>query len=747
LIASFQSTSRSAVDGEDYLGFASSAFWEENWLVDIPRSVGRVSTRFGFLPIIDDNVVEGDEQLALTVLQPSSSINLGGEQIILGGARGRFEAPVTIVDNDFNRGILAFSSPTYTVDENGLKVTLTVVRTNGSAGAVSVDYTTRNGTALAGQDYTAKQLTLTFAPGQVSRTIEIDILDDSFIEPDETFSLVLTNATGGAKFPGGTVTSTESAVVTIIDNDFAPGHINFAVSDFSVAENDGPATITVRRTGGSVAQVSVRLTTSPGGTATAGADYTGVDQVLTWDHGDTTPRLVAVPILNETPALVEGPETVFLTLSMESLPGLIGSVGTAILTIVDDDSYGTFEFSQAVYQGDENGGSAAITVLRLAGTAGTVLVDYEVAEAAPGAGDPSIPPATPGTEFVTATGVLQFLPGDTAKSFLVTLLDDTVQDGDKKIGLALTGVDFGVVGALNAGVLNVVDNETFNGPAGSLDPTFIATAGPNGDVLDMALQPDGKLLLAGEFTRLNGVTKSRLGRLNTDGSLDGTFNQGLGPNGAVRVMNLQPNGKILLGGFFTSIQGTNRNYLARINSDGTADTFFNPGTGPDNPVLAMALTAEGRIVIGGSFASYNSVQRPRVVMLNTNGTLYVPFNTGFGPDGDVFAVAVQRDGKVLIGGEFTHVNGVPRAKNGGDPSDTWLCHLPPLAANPHKWSRRESELGFHRAAEYGAPSSLQRIRPYFQSVRKTPPRNNPLPWLTPQWKCLPDLYPGADESR
>ncbi|MEZ4791149.1 MAG: T9SS type A sorting domain-containing protein [Flavobacteriales bacterium] len=203
--------------------------------------------------------------------------------------------------------------------------------------------------------------------------------------------------------------------------------------------------------------------------------------------------------------------------------------------------------------------------------------------------------------------------------------------------------------------------------AGSIDPTFNAAdagfnngLGPNGQVVASMQQPDGRILIAGDFNGYNGVTRNRLARLSTDGTLDPTFNPGTGPISSVYDMALLPDGKILIAGDFTFYAGTARNRIARLNADGTVDATFNPGSGANGTVFAMAVQADGRILIAGSFTSYNGFPRNRIVRLNANGSIDLSFAPGSGANNTLLSVAVQPDDRILIGGDFTSYNGAGR---------------------------------------------------------------------------------------
>ncbi|MSP40112.1 MAG: hypothetical protein EXR70_16600 [Deltaproteobacteria bacterium] len=227
-------------------------------------------------------------------------------------------------------GSLQFSAATYSVSENGVNAVITITRTGGSSGAVGATFATSNGTATAGSDYTAVNQTVSFATGDTtSKTVNIPITNDTTSEFDETVNLTLSSPTGGA-----TLGSQSTAVLTILDDDApAPaGSLQFSAATYSVNENGGNAVITITRTGGSTGAVGATFATS-NGTATAGSDYTAVNQTVNFANGDTVSKTVNIPIT--TDSSVEGDETVNLTLSLPTGGATLGSQSTAVLTIVD----------------------------------------------------------------------------------------------------------------------------------------------------------------------------------------------------------------------------------------------------------------------------------------------------------------------------------------------------------------------------------------------------------------------------
>jgi hypothetical protein len=227
-------------------------------------------------------------------------------------------------------GTLQFSAATYGVGEGGGSATITITRTGGSIGAVGATVSTSNGTATAGSDYTAVSTTVSFANGDsTSKTVSIPITDDAVAEGNETVNVALSAATGGAALG-----SPATAVLTITDND-AAGSLQFSAATYGVGEGGGSATITITRTGGSAGPVGVTFATS-NGTANAGSDYTAVSQTVSFTNGDTANKTVSVPITNN--GIAEPSETVNLTLSNPTGGATLGTPGSAVLTIVDDDS-------------------------------------------------------------------------------------------------------------------------------------------------------------------------------------------------------------------------------------------------------------------------------------------------------------------------------------------------------------------------------------------------------------------------
>lgn len=195
---------------------------------------------------------------------------------------------------------------------------------------------------------------------------------------------------------------------------------------------------------------------------------------------------------------------------------------------------------------------------------------------------------------------------------------------------------------------------------GSLDGSLNLGTAINGFVSAVAVQPDGKLLVGGEFSTIAGGARGRVARLTAAGALDASFNPGAGFPASVGVMRafaVQADGKILVGGGFTSFNGTTRNRLVRLNPDGSFDTGFNLGTGFNGEVYTVGVQADGKIMVGGSFGSYRGVRWINLIRLNADGTPDAAFhNSVNGLNGGVYSVVQQADGKYMVGGAFSFYN-------------------------------------------------------------------------------------------
>ena len=196
---------------------------------------------------------------------------------------------------------------------------------------------------------------------------------------------------------------------------------------------------------------------------------------------------------------------------------------------------------------------------------------------------------------------------------------------------------------------------------GTLDAAFNPTSGANGEIEVVLVQGDAKILLAGKFSAVNGVGRNHIARLNGDGSLDTGFDPGAGANSTVWSLAVQADGKVLMGGDFSIVNGTNRSRIARLNADGSLDTSFNPGTGADDTVYSVLWQSTGKVLMGGNFLNINGTPRSHIARLTSSGAVDATFTPGAGANDYVFTMISQPDLRVFIAGNFTSFNGAPRA--------------------------------------------------------------------------------------
>ena len=232
------------------------------------------------------------------------------------------------------------------------------------------------------------------------------------------------------------------------------------------------------------------------------------------------------------------------------------------------------------------------------------------------------------------------------------------------------------------------DNGTFRNNVarlqadGSLDSSFNPDLPPGVDISGaydgstataaFALQPDGKVLVVGVSTQLDICGDANCGpsfsyfviRLNPNGSRDTSFDPTLGDHflsveETMDTVAVQPDGKVLVGGTFRGIKGTNRNGIARLNADESLDGSFNPVTGVSGgSVSSIAVQSDGKVLVGGYFTTVNGTNRNNMARLNADGSLDGSFKPGTGANQTVLSIALQSDGKALIGGYLNSVNGV-----------------------------------------------------------------------------------------
>lgn len=192
--------------------------------------------------------------------------------------------------------------------------------------------------------------------------------------------------------------------------------------------------------------------------------------------------------------------------------------------------------------------------------------------------------------------------------------------------------------------------------AGEIDPTFTIgnSISTYASIRAIAVQSDGKIIGVGEFSKFNDDDANGIIRFNPDGTKDESFVTGIGFNGIVHCVAIQPDGKILLGGAFTSYNGELATYFIRLNTDGSYDHSLDSST--NGIVRCIVVQPDGKILVGGQFGSFNGFACSKIVRINPDGTLDSSFLTTTGY-GFVASIALQSTGKIMIGGSFSTYNG------------------------------------------------------------------------------------------
>lgn len=223
-----------------------------------------------------------------------------------------------------------------------------------------------------------------------------------------------------------------------------------------------------------------------------------------------------------------------------------------------------------------------------------------------------------------------------------------VRPADNKI---LIGGNFSTYGGASR------NNLAWTNADGSVDGLLAGLSGVrylNPTIYAVAVQTDGKILVGGVFSALNGLPQYNLVRLNPDSTVDSSFGPNLGTHGSVRAIRVQPDGKIVIAGNFIAINGAVVGRIARLNSDGTIDQSFDTGTGANGILHALALDAAGNIYAGGSFSHFNDLYVPRLVKLGPNGALNGSFYFYGNSSSDVVYAITAPDatGRLVVGGQF-----------------------------------------------------------------------------------------------
>jgi len=627
--------------------------------------------------IVDDAIVEPTETIIFGFANFTGNIT---------GAAGITAQTVSIADND--TGIIQFPGTQFIVNEHSGTVTVTVNMANNQGGPATVNVTAAgvtttsaqwpstalgyNGTVAAtmpnnnGADISALSgsaantptvTTLNWAlTNNTPQTFTFNVINDNFVEGPETFTFTLSGASGatlGANIVAtyliqdddelvaftaphfmvredGTVLASVTAR-SIVPLSYVADTSSYTVNWTTVAPPGGPSGVNVNN--------SPNLLRPGSDYATPGADYTASSGSLTWSQpggqlNGGVSKTLTVSILQDT--LVEPNEDILI--------GLRGVSGNVDLTLTGP-SFATASANTGIVLG-----SLGVFGVRTNCTY-TIVFDDPPA----GAVDENF------NSVVRSGGVIGTIPNPGANNSVLAVA--LQPDGRVILGGEFTGIT-----GTNLPINRIARVSALGRP----DTSFIAGPGTGADAYVQAIAlytntvNNGKIMIGGGFTTIGGVSSPAVARLNSDGTLDNAFNVGVGANGPVRALAIQPSdGKVIVAGEFTFINGVARNRIARLNTDGSVDSTFNPGNGANDIVYSVTIhpptdpvvANRGKILVVGDFTVMDTTTATRVTRLNANGTVDTSFTPGTGADATVRASLIDTNGQPVLGGNFTTFDG------------------------------------------------------------------------------------------
>jgi hypothetical protein len=530
---------------------------------------------------------------------------------------------------------VAMAASNYSVSQAGGSVTLTVVRTGSSTGAISVAYSTSDGTAVSGADYTAASGTLQWAENDAtSKSISVPVSDATPFSGTKAFQVTLTDPSGTTIGNPGSATVTISGAVSA-----DPDTLELGDSAYGIAQGAGPVTVTVNRMGGSSGAVSVAYATADG-TAMAGTDYTAASGTLTWADGDASSKSFTVTISDAVP--FTGTKTFSVQLSNASGAG-IGTPSSAVVTIGGASSppIGTLQLKASSYSVAQSAGSLTVTVVRTGGSNGAISVAYATANGT----------ALAGSEYTAASGTLKWANGDAAaKTFSVAFSNTTPFSGTKTFTVTLSDPSAGA----------------------AISSPGSATVAISGD----ASPPVGNVQLsASTYSVSQGA-----------GSLTVTVERLNGSSGAISVAYATANGSAVSGTDYTAASGT----LKWADGDATSKTFAvpvsntTPFSGTKSFTVALSKPSGGVAITSPSSASVSiagssvtatpgslQLSATGYTVSQSGGSVTITVNRTGGSSGAVSIDYATANGTAVAGTNYTAASGTLTWTTGSAASKTF----------------------------------------------------------------------------
>ncbi len=404
-----EGTATSDVDYTNTFGTLTFAAGETNKII----SIG----------IINDALHEGNETFTLSLTNVIGGATLGATNL----------TTLTIVDDESTVG---FSTATYATNEAAGNLLVTVTRTGSTLTPVNISYfTLADATALPGVNFTSVANTLVFPANVSSKTFLVPLINNTLAQGNVTFSLVLTNVTGGAAI------GIQQAVATIIDNDFA-GTVGFATTNFFVTDAGTNAVITLVRSNGIASGVTVNFVTQDG-TATDGVDYTNASQTLTFAAGEISKK-VFVPVAKKT--FTDVNRTVALSLQSTGSAALGRS--SATLNIVENKTALGIEFAD--YSASKTSTNILVRLVRSGSLTTSVSATYATLNGT------AIAP----TDYKATTGSIIFPANTNSKTISIPIVTNSPSPAGRSFSFRLSAPIGCILGPITNSSIAIQDNSS-----------------------------------------------------------------------------------------------------------------------------------------------------------------------------------------------------------------------------------------------------------------------------------------------
>jgi uncharacterized delta-60 repeat protein len=380
---------------------------------------------------IDDNIYEGNETVILTLADGRTNYKL--DPVKSAGT-------VTITDNETKPTISVTSISQSEGNSGTTNYGFNLALSNPSTETVTVKYTTVDDTATAGSDYTAATATVTFAPGETTKAVNISVTGDDLYEADETFKLNLSDAVNAS-------ISSTSAIGTIVNDDLPV--ISIDITDAETAEPNNPGQFTLTRTGITTADLTVNYAIA--GTATNGTDNEKLTGTATFKAGSNTATIDVKPIDDN---IYEGNETVILTLADGGTNYKLDPAKSAgTVTITDNETRPSISISDANpatgKESDPNAKNRAFNINLSNPSTETITVDYTTLDGN----------AVAGSDYTATQGKITFNPGEpTTQTVTATILDDAIFEDLETFKVKLTNPTNATL-AKTEGTATIIDDD------------------------------------------------------------------------------------------------------------------------------------------------------------------------------------------------------------------------------------------------------------------------------------------------